>query len=97
FMGFSATPGELTDRAYAETFNLSADYGEALLLQRPPAWQAFLPGGSIPSTLRDQTLSDRESARARGLKLVVVLDVFDPAARERLNALPSDVRGKQLD
>ena len=96
-LGFSATPHELTDRAYAATFDLAAQYGELLLLQRPPAWQSFLPEATVAPTLRDQTLTDRDAARARGLKLMVVLDVFDPAARERLNALPSELRDRQLD
>lgn len=96
-LGFSSTPGELTDRAYLETFDFAARYGELLLVQRPPEWRAFVPGATVPASLRDQTLSEREATRARGLKLMVVLDVFDPAARERLNALPSELRDRQLD
>ncbi len=96
-MGFSATPSELTDAAYQQTFDLAANYGEVLLIQRAPAWSSFLPGASIAAGLRDQTLSDREAAKARGLTLMVALDVFDPASRDRLNGLPADEQGKQLD
>ncbi|MBM3139801.1 MAG: hypothetical protein FJZ92_06175 [Chloroflexi bacterium] len=96
-LGFSATPSDLTNKAYVAAFNLATEFGEALLLQRPPAWQSFLPNAKVADVVRDQTLSDREAARARGLSLFVVLDVFDPASRDRLNGLPAEYRGRQLD
>jgi hypothetical protein len=87
-MGFSATPRELTDEAYIDTFDLAAAYGETLMLQRVPSWQDFLPGASISDDYRDQILADRDAARERGLDIIVVLDPFDPAARGQLQAPP---------
>ena len=87
-MGFSATPRELTDEAYLETFDLTAAFGETLLLQRVPAWEEFLPGAAVSDGYRDQILADRDAAQERGLDLVVVLDPFDPADRGSLHAPP---------
>jgi hypothetical protein len=89
-MGFSSIPAELTEAAYLATFDLAANHGETLLIQRPPAWGDFLPGATISDELRQQTLAERRAADARGLKLVYVLDPFDPASRDRLQGLPSE-------
>lgn len=92
-MGFSATPRELTDEAYLETFDLAAAYGETLLLQRVPAWSDFLPGATVSDDYRDQLLADRDAARERGLDLIVVLDPFDPADRGSLQRPPEGKAG----
>ena len=93
-MGFSATPRELTDEAYRDTFDLAAAYGETLLLQRIPAWSQFLPGAAVSDEYRDQLLADRDAALERGLDLIVVLDPFDPAARGSLQAPPAGFQGE---
>ncbi len=95
-LGFSSIPGELTEDAYLGTYDLAANNGEALLIQRPPAWADFLPGQSVSSTLREQTLAEQRAAELRGLRLVYVLDVFDPSARERLQELPDTHLGLTL-
>jgi hypothetical protein len=96
-LGFSSIPGELTEEAYLGTYDLAANNGEALLIQRPPAWEDFLPGASVSQALRDQTLAEQRAAELRGLQLVYVLDVFDPSARERLQALPATHAGLTLE
>ena len=95
-LGFSALPATLTDAGYEAAFDLAADYGEVLLIQRPPSWSDFLPGASVSATLRDATAAEREAARSRKLQLFVALDPFDPAARERLANLPGGHEGKDL-
>jgi hypothetical protein len=95
-LGFSDIPADLTDSAYIKTFDLAADYGEILLIQRAPAWTEFFPGGRVSDTLRDQVIAEREAARARGLTLMVALDPFDPGSRQRLNALPNTHQGRDL-
>lgn len=95
-LGFSDIPGELTDEAYARQFDFVADYGEAILLQRPPSWRDFLPGARVSSELRDEVLAAREAARARDLTLVVALDPFDAANRSRLAGLPIAYEGRSL-
>jgi len=95
-LGFSSIPGQLTEEAYLETYDRAANHGEALLVQRPPAWADFLPGASVSAELRDQTLAERRAADLRGLNVVYVLDVFDPTARERLQGLPSTHTGETL-
>ncbi len=96
-MGFSSIPGELSDEAYLKTYDISANYGEVLLIQRPPAWADFLPGRSVSAELRAQTLAERRAAEARGLDLVYVLDVFDVADRGNLQALPAGYGGRTLE
>jgi len=95
-LGFSDVPPELTDEAYVRQFDFAAAYGEAILLQRPPAWADFLPGASVSDALRDEVLAAREAARARDLAVVVALDPFDPANRARLDALPPGYEGRSL-
>jgi hypothetical protein len=79
----------LTDEAYLEAFDLAANFGDALLTQRPPAWGDFLPGSSVSDELRDSTLAERRAAREREVALVLGIDPFDPVARERLQGLPA--------
>ena len=95
-VGFSDVPGVLTDEAYVQQFDFVANYGEAILLQRPPAWADFLPGAGVSDALRDEVLAARESARARDLSLVVALDPFDPGNRSRLVGLPAAYEGRSL-
>jgi len=95
-VGFSSIPGELTEKAYLGTYDLAANQGEALLIQRPPAWADFLPGASVSQALRDQTLAEQRAAELRGLRLVYVLDVFDPNGRQRLQGLPPSHAGLTL-
>jgi hypothetical protein len=95
-LGFSSIPGELTEAAYLGTYDLAANHGEALLIQRPPAWADFLPGAGVSEALRVQTLAEQRAAELRGLSLVYVLDVFDPTARGRLQGLPASHAGLTL-
>lgn len=95
-IGFSDVPRELTPEAYTRHYDLVADYGEALLLQRPASWTNFLPGASVSDELRDEVIAAREAARVRGLETVVALDPFDPGNRGRLNGLPASHEGRTL-
>lgn len=96
YLGFSSLPSALTDAGYQEAFDLASRWGEVLMIQRPPSWRDFLPGASLSEIQRERTTSEREAARARGLKLFIALDPFDPAAREQLASLPEEYRGRDL-
>ena len=95
-LGFSDVPRELTSEAYTRHFDLVANYGEAILMQRPASWADFLPGGSISDGTREEVIAAREAARVRGLETVVALDPFDPANRGRLQGLPANYEGRTL-
>ncbi len=95
-LGFSDVPRELTSEAYTRHFDLVANYGETILMQRPASWADFLPGGSISDATREEVIAAREAARIRGLETVVALDPFDPASRGRLQGLPSEYEGRTL-
>ncbi|MSQ31226.1 MAG: hypothetical protein EXR64_04260 [Dehalococcoidia bacterium] len=95
-MGSSDVPWALTEQAQRQAYDMAAQYGEVILVQRSPAWGEFLPGGHVSDALRDQTLAIREGARQRGLLVTVALDPFDPAARERLQKLPSSHAGRDF-
>ena len=43
-LGFSSLPARLDDAAYVEALDLSALYGDLVLIQRSPSWAEFLPG-----------------------------------------------------
>ena len=95
-LGFSALPVDLTDEAYVDAFDLAANYGEVLLIQRGPAWSEFLPGSSVSEERRDETLAERTALDERGLRLFYALDVFDPADRGSLASLPEGYEGRTL-
>ena len=95
-LGFSSIPAELTESAYLETYDIAAQHGDALLIQRPPAWADFLPGAAVSEELRAQTLAERRAGEERGLELVYVLDPFDPASRSGLQGLPASHVGGTL-
>ncbi len=95
-MGFSDVPAQLTTDAYIRQFDLVANYGETILLQRPSSWSEFLPDASVSEGLRDEVIAAREAARARELVVVVALDPFDAANRGRLAGLPAAYEGRSL-
>ena len=96
-LGFSALPAALTDEAYLAAFDFAANFGEVLLIQRPPSWADFLPGALLSDDLRDLTITERTAVRERELVLMLALDPFDPADRGRLAALPPGFVGEDLD
>lgn len=96
-LGLSAVPATLNDDAYRSAFDLAANYGEVLLVQRTPSWGEFTPGSRVSSQLRAATARERDAAQARGLRLFVALDVFDPTTRDRLAGLPASQRSRGLD
>jgi hypothetical protein len=95
-LGFSALPARLSDEAYAQALDLAANYGEVVLLQRPPEWESFLPGESVSSDLERTTLAERRALTERGLQVMFAIDVFDPASRDRLAGLPAEYEGENL-
>ncbi len=95
-IGFSDTPWALTDLATRQTYDLAANYGEVILIQRAPNWADFLPGAHPSEATRQQLMTVRDATRSRGLAIAVVLDPFDPAARDRLQRLPATHTGKDL-
>jgi len=95
-LGFSDVPAQLTEDAYIRQFDLVANYGETILLQRPSSWSQFLPGASVSRALRDEVIAAREAARARDLVVVVALDPFDAGNRGRLGGLPAEYEGRSL-
>lgn len=95
-LGFSDVPWALTDQATRQTYDLAADYGEVIVVQRPPMWADFLPGARASDATREQVMSVRDAAKSRGLQVAIVIDPFDPTARERLQRLPVNYAGKDL-
>ncbi|MYE31572.1 MAG: hypothetical protein F4X80_02690 [Chloroflexi bacterium] len=88
-LGFSSVPAELTQDAYRDALNLTARYGEVLLIQRAPEWAEFLPGVEPSERLAEVTLRERVAVEERELRLFYALDPFDPVDRGRLAAPPA--------
>jgi len=95
-LGFSDVPAQLTSDAYIRQFDLVANYGEAIMLQRPASWSQFLPDAEVSEALRDEVVAAREAARARDLEMIVALDPFDAGNRARLGGLPAEYEGRSL-
>jgi hypothetical protein len=95
-MGFSATPAVPSDEGYQAAFDLAAKHGDVLLIQRPPSWSEFLGGGTPSARMRSQTASERDNAKARGLRLFIALDPFDAADRGRLADPPQGREDRDL-
>ncbi|HJM76029.1 MAG TPA: hypothetical protein QGI71_09270 [Dehalococcoidia bacterium] len=96
-LGFSALPAALTDEAYLAAFDFAANFGEVLLIQRPPSWTNFLPGVLLSDELRDFIITERTAVREREVALMLALDPFDPTDRGRLAGLPPGFVGEDLD
>ena len=87
-LGFSSVPAELTQESYRDALDLSARYGEVLLIQRAPEWADFLPGVEPSERLDELTLRERVAVEERSLRLFYALDPFDPLDRGRLQGVP---------
>ncbi|RLT43332.1 MAG: hypothetical protein DWI58_04295 [Chloroflexi bacterium] len=95
-LGFSDTPWARTELATRQTYDLAANYGEVIMVQRPPNWADFVPGAHPSDGTRDQLLAVRDAAKSRGLIVAMVIDPFDPLSRDRLQQLPTSYAGKDL-
>ena len=95
-LGFSDVPWALTELGTRQTYDLAANYGEVIVVQRAPAWADFLPGAHPSDATREQLMTIRDAAKGRGLLVAMVMDPFDPTARERLQRLPANYTGKDL-
>jgi hypothetical protein len=93
-MGISAQPLEPTEDAYRDAFDLAADLGELILIQRAPPWEDFLPGGSVSPRTERLTLIERELAQEHNLQLMLAIDPTLPANRGELAGLPSRFEGE---
>ncbi len=92
-LGFSSLPARLDDAAYVEALDLSALYGDLVLIQRSPSWAAFLPGAEPSEELRELTRREVRAIEERKLTLFYAIDPYNPADRSRLAALPDGYAG----
>ncbi len=92
-LGLSATPPERTGQAYVNAFATAAQYADVLLIQRPPPWGDFMPGGTVSketaeNTRLENTLLDQYS----NLGLFFAIDPTDGVVqRSRIANLPAGV------
>ena len=95
-LGFSSLPSRLDDAAYVEALDLTALYGDLLLIQRSPTWAEFLPGVEPSEELRELTQREARAIEERKLTLFYAIDPYAPADRGRLAALPDGYAGAGL-
>jgi hypothetical protein len=83
-MGFLALPAQLSEASYLELFDIAAERGDLLMIQRAVPWAALAAGGA-PSA-QELATADREAAlsRERGLDLLFAIDPWEPTDRGRL-------------
>lgn len=92
-MGISSLPPELTQDSYAGTFELAAQAGEVILIQRTLPWNELL-AGSISQETAQTTRREVKLADDNGLALFVAIDPTDPSlGRSELAGLPPELRG----
>ena len=62
-MGLSSLPRELNATAYATTFDLAAENGEMVLIQRAPPWEDFLPGNNVSGDTASTSASEKDAVQ----------------------------------
>jgi hypothetical protein len=96
-MGFSSVPRELSAEAYAETFELAAEHGEMVLIQRTPPWEDFLPGGRVSDDTATTTAAEKSHIRDRDLRLFFAIDPTDgTTGRDQLAGLPAALSARDF-
>jgi hypothetical protein len=95
-LGMSSLPSDSGEDAYRETFKLAGDMGEVILIQRPPPWAEFAPGGEISTRTERLTRLEKDLAKSNGLDLFIAIDPTEPGDRGRLAGLPDSLRGSDF-
>ena len=92
-LGFSSLPPERTSDSYIQAFATAAQYADAILVQRTPPWEDFLPGGSVSKQTADGTRLETELLEQYDeLELFYAIDPTDGVVqRSRLANLPPQI------
>lgn len=91
-LGFSSLPPERTSDSYIRAFATAGQYADAVLVQRTPPWEDFMPGGAVSKQTADSTRLETALVKQYGLKLVYAIDPTDGVVqRSRLANLPPSV------
>lgn len=92
-LGLSATPPERTGQAYVNAFATAAQYADTLLIQRPPPWTDFMPGGTVSKETADNTRLETSLLKQyTNLDLFYAIDPTDGVVqRSRIANLPAAV------
>lgn len=95
-LGFSSLPPERTSESYIGAFATAAQYADAILVQRTPPWEDFMPGGTVSKQTADSTRLETALLKQYGLALVYAIDPTDGVVqRSRLANLPPSVDPQQ--
>jgi len=96
-MGISTLPRELNGEAYDAAFGLAAENGEAVLIQRTPPWEDFVPGAAISDATTRTTADEKRAIAEHRLRLFFAIDPTDGATgRDRLAGLPNALAGRDF-
>lgn len=92
-IGLGAVPANRTSDAYIDTFATAAQYADTIVIQRPPPWADFLPGGEISEeTTATTELETSLLGQYSWLSVLFAIDVTDPAVqRARAVDLPAGI------
>jgi hypothetical protein len=91
-LGFSSLPPERTSDSYIRAFATAAQYADAILIQRTPPWEDFMPGGSVSKQTADSTRLETALLDQYRLQLFYAIDPTDGVVqRSRLANLPPSV------
>ena len=92
-LGFSTLPPEQTSDAYIGAFATAAQYADVVLIQRPPPWEDFMPGGGVSQKTSDNTRIETQLlSQYKNLKVYYAIDPTDGVVqRSRIANLPQSV------
>lgn len=92
-LGLGSLPAERTSGAYINAFATAAQYAETILIQRPPPWGEFMPGGTVSSETTELALLERALLQQYdGLDLFFAIDPTDGVVqRSHIANLPPSV------
>ena len=96
-LAFSSLPAERTSESYIQAFATAAQYADAVLVQRVPPWEDFMPGGQVSKQTADSTrLETALLDQYEGLQLFYAIDPTDGVVqRSRLANLPPQIDPQQ--
>ncbi|HEY8173812.1 MAG TPA: hypothetical protein VIH21_12065, partial [Dehalococcoidia bacterium] len=91
-------PRELSAESYEDAIDFAGKNGDIVLIQRAPAWEDFLPDGSVSDDTARATGAERDAVKDQHLKLFFAIDPTDGSTgRDRLAGLPGSLAGKRFD
>ncbi|MEE9277267.1 MAG: hypothetical protein V3V06_02550, partial [Dehalococcoidia bacterium] len=80
-LGFAAVPVSLSEQAYERVFDVAAQQGDLIMIQRAVPWAELAPGADLLPQTEATIERERELLAGRGLELLFAIDPWEPTDR----------------